>query len=99
MAGAVSMAREIGAARELADWRKREVHPGPKVEDRAGRACGRSRAALRTRSIAPSAHVAGTGSEAVVDLAERRARASRHRRRGDAVAAADDEQRSDDRSR
>ena len=34
MAEAIAIARDVGAARELADWRKREVHPGPNVKDR-----------------------------------------------------------------
>ena len=33
---AIVIAREIGAASELADWRKREVYPGPGATDRRG---------------------------------------------------------------
>ena len=36
MAAAVALAREIGAAPQLSDWRKREVFPGPGVTDRKG---------------------------------------------------------------
>jgi pyridoxine 4-oxidase len=36
MAAAVALAREIGAAPQLSDWRKREVYPGPGVTDRKG---------------------------------------------------------------
>ncbi len=35
---AVSLAREIGASAALAEWRDREVYPGPGWSDRAGRA-------------------------------------------------------------
>ncbi len=36
MAGAVELARELGAAPELAGWRAREAFPGPGVMDRKG---------------------------------------------------------------
>jgi choline dehydrogenase len=36
LAQAVAIAREVGAAPELADWRRREVYPGPGITDRRG---------------------------------------------------------------
>jgi choline dehydrogenase-like flavoprotein len=67
---AVSLAREIGAARELADWRNREVFPGPGGTDR-------ERLREFVRRAANSFHHPvgtcrmGTDEGAVVDLALR----------------------------
>jgi choline dehydrogenase len=67
---AVTLAREIGAARELADWRKREVFPGPAVTDPEGLRDFVRRAANSFHHPVGTCRM-GTDEEAVVDLALR----------------------------
>ena len=70
MAEAIAIARDVGAAREFADWRKREVHPGPGPLGPT-RACATSPGAPRTRSTIRSAPAGWERPDAVVDLALR----------------------------
>jgi choline dehydrogenase-like flavoprotein len=67
MADAVTLAREIGAARELADWRSREVFPGPRVIDREGVRDFVRRAANSFHHPVGTCRM-GTDENAVVDL-------------------------------
>jgi choline dehydrogenase len=70
MVEAVTLAREIGAARELADWRRREVFPGPGVTDREGLRDFVRRAANSFHHPVGTCRI-GTDEDAVVDLALR----------------------------
>jgi choline dehydrogenase len=70
MVEAVILAREIGAARELADWRKREVFPGASVTDPEGLRDFVRRAANSFHHPVGSCRM-GTDEAAVVDLALR----------------------------
>jgi choline dehydrogenase len=67
MVEAVILAREIGAARELADWRKREAFPGPGVTDRQVLRDFVRRAANSFHHPVGTCRM-GTDEEAVVDL-------------------------------
>lgn len=70
MADAISIARERRAAREMADWRRCEGHPGPALCSRqALRAFGR-RAANSFHHPEGTCRM-GVGAEAVVDVALR----------------------------
>ncbi len=101
MAEAVALARELGAAAELSDWRQREVFPGPEVTDRKGLRDFARRAANSFHHPVGTCRM-GTDADAVVDPA---LRVQRHpgpagrRRLGDAVLAAGDGQRRDHRDR
>ena len=66
----MTLAREIGAARELADWRRREVFPGPGVADRQGLRDFVRRAANSFHHPVGTCRM-GTDEGAVVDLALR----------------------------
>ena len=70
MVEGVALAREIGAARELADWRKREVFPGPDVTDPEGLRDFVRRAANSFHHPVGTCRM-GTDEAAVVDLALR----------------------------
>lgn len=70
MVEAVTLARDIGAARELADWRRREVFPSPGVTDRPGLRDFVRRAANSFHHPVGTCRM-GTDENAVVDLALR----------------------------
>jgi pyridoxine 4-oxidase len=70
MAQAVALARDIGAAPELADWRKREVFPGRGVRRRQGLRDFARRAANSFHHPIGTCPM-GTDAAAVVDLALR----------------------------
>jgi choline dehydrogenase len=70
MVDAVALARELGAAPELADWRKREVFPGPGVTDRSGLRDFARRAANSFHHPVGTCRM-GTDEGAVVDPALR----------------------------
>ena len=67
---AIVIAREIGAASELADWRKREVYPGPGVTDRRALRDFARRAANSFHHPVGTCRM-GTDEAAVVDPALR----------------------------
>jgi choline dehydrogenase len=70
MVEAVPLARDIGAARELADWCRREVFPSPGVTDRPGLRDFVRRAANSFHHPVGTCRM-GTDENAVVDLALR----------------------------
>jgi len=70
LARAVALARDVGAAPELADWRKREVFPGPRVTDRRGLRAFAQRAANSFHHPVGTCRM-GTDPAAVVDAALR----------------------------
>jgi choline dehydrogenase len=70
LARAVALAREVGAAPELADWRKREVYPGRGVTDRQGLRDFARRAANSFHHPVGTCRMGADGA-AVVDLALR----------------------------
>jgi pyridoxine 4-oxidase len=70
MVRAVALAREVGAAAELADWRRREVYPGAGVRDRKGLRDFARRAANSFHHPVGSCRM-GSDAAAVVDLALR----------------------------
>jgi choline dehydrogenase len=70
MVQAIGLAREVGAAPELADWGKREAFPGPGVTDRKGLEEFARRAANSFHHPVGSCRM-GTDEGAVVDLALR----------------------------
>jgi choline dehydrogenase-like flavoprotein len=67
MVQAVTLAREVGAAPELADWRQREAFPGPGVADRKGLRDFARRAANSFHHPVGTCRM-GTDAGAVVDL-------------------------------
>jgi choline dehydrogenase len=70
MAEAISIAREIGAAHEMAGWRRREVYPGPGTVDRRGLREFARRAANSFHHPVGTCRM-GMDRDAVVDLALR----------------------------
>ncbi len=70
MVGAVALARELGAAPELSDWRQREVFPGPGVTDHKGLRDFARRAANSFHHPVGTCRM-GTDEDAVVDPALR----------------------------
>jgi choline dehydrogenase-like flavoprotein len=76
MVQVVALAREVGAAPQLADWRKREAFPGPGVTDQKGLGHFARRAANSFHHPVGSSRM-GSDDGAVVDLALRVRAASR----------------------